>query len=113
MDVLKSRSHIRLRLSTPHEQGIPGHRHASRVVRSDDIHTPVEKPDNNDSKRDQPDKSGAKPPGQFVSDELEEQTARFIEEVKGLARRRKGVEDDDKPRLPPPRPGGAQRPRRR
>jgi hypothetical protein len=107
------KSHIRLRLSTPPGKRVRGHRNESRVVRTEDIHSPVEKPENKDAERDKPDKSGAKPPGQFVSDELEEQTKRFIEEVKGLARRRKEVEAEDRPRLPPPRSGGGQRPRRR
>jgi hypothetical protein len=48
-------------------------------------------------------------PGQFVSDELEEQTARFIEDVKGRAKRRS--EDQDEPHGPPP-PDDDQRSRR-
>ena len=53
-----------------------------------------------------------KPPGQFVSNDLEQQTARFIEEVKDLAERRKQREAEDR-QGPPPRPGGGQRSRRR
>jgi len=60
---------------------------------------------------DKRDKSGRKPPGHFVSDELAEQTARFIEDVKGLARRRNERQSDEGPG-PPPR-GGAQRSSRR
>jgi hypothetical protein len=55
---------------------------------------------------------GEKPPGQFVSDDLEEQTARFLEAVKGLAERRKQRERKGG-QGPPPRPGGSQRSRRR
>jgi hypothetical protein len=57
-----------------------------------------------------PKSSGAKPPGEFVSNELEEQTARFIEDVKGLAKRRKERSAEEGPG-PPPR--GGQRSRRR
>ena len=45
--------------------------------------------------------SAARPPGQFVSDELEEQTARFIEDVKGRAKRR-SKDQADEPHGPPP-----------
>jgi hypothetical protein len=62
----------------------------------------------NHGKRDIP---GRKPPGHFVSDELEEQTARFIENVKGLAQRRDARQSEEGPG-PPPR-GGAQRSSRR
>jgi hypothetical protein len=56
-------------------------------------------------------KSEGKPPGQFVSDELKEQTARFLEDVKGLAKRRRERTAKDGPG-PPPR-GGSQRSSRR
>ena len=59
---------------------------------------------------DKRDKSGRKPPGHFVSDELEEQTARFIEDVKGLAQRRNARQSEEGPGPPP---GGAQRSSRR
>ena len=48
-------------------------------------------------------------PGQFVSDELEEQTKRFLAEVKGLAKRRREAAEE-KPGPPPKDP---QRSRRR
>jgi hypothetical protein len=48
------------------------------------------------------DAEGAKPPGQFVTDELEAETARFIKEVKGLARRRKEGAAGEKRGPPPP-----------
>ncbi|HEX7255133.1 MAG TPA: hypothetical protein VF236_04335 [Gaiellaceae bacterium] len=52
-----------------------------------------------------------KPPGEFVSDELEEQTKRFLEEVKGLAKRRREASEEDQ--LGPPPPSGGQRSSRR
>lgn len=51
-----------------------------------------------------------KPPGEFVNDELEEQTKRFLEEVKGLAKRRREASDGEE--LGPP-PAGRQRSSRR
>jgi hypothetical protein len=72
--------------------------------------------ENGDKHPQNPDKSGRskkKPPGQFISDELEAETARFIEEVKGLARRRKRVAAEPKQGLPPPRARDDQRSRRR
>jgi hypothetical protein len=65
----------------------------------------VEKSGKNPKKEENTDKSGTKPPGQFVSDELKEQTARFLEDVKGLAKRRKERASEDTPG-PPPRGGG-------
>jgi hypothetical protein len=64
-------------------------------------------------KQDKPDKPGGRPPGQFVSNDFEEQTARFIQEVKGLAQRRKELEAEEGLGPPPPHPGGNQRSRRR
>jgi hypothetical protein len=51
-----------------------------------------------------------KHPGQFVSDELEEHTKRFIEEVKGRAKRRREATDEGGG---PPPPSERQRSRRR
>ena len=51
-----------------------------------------------------------KPPGEFVTDELEAQTKRFLEEVKGLAKRRREASEDNPG---PPPPNNAQRSRRR
>ena len=42
-----------------------------------------------------------KPPGQFVTDELAEQTKRFLAEVKGLAKRRREAAGEQ-PGPPPP-----------
>ncbi|HEY7706401.1 MAG TPA: hypothetical protein VH968_04460 [Gaiellaceae bacterium] len=50
-----------------------------------------------------------KPPGEFVSDELEEQTKRFLAEVKDLAKRRRESSEEEEPGPPP----GRQRSRRR
>lgn len=47
-----------------------------------------------------------KPPGEFVTNELEEQTKRFLEEVKGRAKRRREANGEDQ--LGPP-PNGRQR----
>jgi hypothetical protein len=58
-------------------------------------------------------RSKRKPPGQFISDELEAETARFIEQAKGLARRRQRIATEPKPGLPPPRGEGDQRSSRR
>jgi hypothetical protein len=99
-------------LSTPLESRDRRHRKGSRVACTDDIHTPVEKPGKPRKKQDKPDVPDGKPPGQFVSNDLEQQTARFIEEVKDLAQRRKQREAEDR-QGPPPRPGGGQRSRRR
>lgn len=52
-----------------------------------------------------------KPPGEFVNDELEEQTMRFLEEVKGLAKRRREASEDEQ--VGPPPPGERQRSSRR
>jgi hypothetical protein len=52
-----------------------------------------------------------KPPGEFVTDELEAQTKRFLEEVKGLAKRRREASEDNPG--PPPPPNDPQRSRRR
>jgi hypothetical protein len=97
-------------LSTPRREAIRGRRKGSHVASTDDIHTPVENSGNNHHEQEKTRRSGAKPPGQFVSDELAEQTARFLEDVKGLAKRRKDQAAEDGPG-PPPR--GGQRSSRR
>jgi hypothetical protein len=73
----------------------------------------VEKREKHPQTPDKSAKSARKPPGQFISDELEAETARFIEEVKGLARRRKELAARAKAGLPPPRNDRDQRSRRR
>jgi hypothetical protein len=96
-------------LSTPRREAIRGRRKDSHVASTDDIHTPVDNSGNNHQEQEKTPRSGAKPPGQFVSDELEEQTARFLEDVKGLAKRRKDQAADS----PGPPPRGGQRSSRR
>jgi hypothetical protein len=89
-------------LSTSLKTRAGRHRQGSGVARSDDINTPVEKSGKNTQSGQKRENSGVKPPGQFVSDELEEQTARFIEDVKGRAKRR-SKNHADEPHGPPPR----------
>jgi hypothetical protein len=59
----------------------------------------------------QADKPAEQPPGQSISDDLERQTARFIDEVKELAKRRKMRAAEE--RHGPPKPDDDQRSRRR
>jgi hypothetical protein len=99
-------------LSTPLENEDRGHRQGRGVASTDDIHMPVEKPEKKREQQEKRDESDAKPPGQFVTDDLEEQTARFIEAVKGLARRRQEREAAET-WGPPPGSGGNHRSRRR
>lgn len=109
MNVLKTRRLSLHRLSTPRGRQGGRHRQDSRVACTDDIHTPVE---NNESPhRSDREKSKAKPPGLFVSNDLEEQTARFLEEVKDLAKRRKDLAAKERDG-PPPLPREDQRSRR-
>jgi hypothetical protein len=103
----------RLGLSTALCRPAGKHRHASHVVHTDDIHTPVEKEDKHPEKPAKSVKPVKKPPGQFISEELEAETARFIEEVKGLAKRRKSTAERPKRGLPPPRDDPDQRSSRR
>jgi hypothetical protein len=65
----------------------------------------VENTGNNSNDEENTDESGRKPPGQFISNELEEQTARFIEGVKGLAKRRRELENEERSGPPPPSDG--------
>jgi hypothetical protein len=88
-----------------------GHRQGSHVACTDDIHRPVEKSGKNRKQQDKADKSAASPPGQFISADLERETARFIDEVKELAKRRKKPSAEE--RLGPPEPEDDQRSRRR
>jgi hypothetical protein len=87
-----------------------GHRLGSHVACTDDIHRSVEKSGKNRKQHDEAENS-APPPGQFVSDDLQRETARFIDEVKKLARRRKERAAEE--RHGPPRPDDDQRSRRR
>ena len=71
----------------------------------------MEKSGNNRNQQDKADKPAAPPPGQFISEDLERQTARFIDEVKELAKRRKKRAAEE--RHGPPKPDDDQRSRRR
>ena len=82
----------------------------TEVASTDDIHTPVENSKDTRKPRNHDDTDRAKLPGEFVTDELEEQTKRFLEEVKGLAKRRREANGGGEDELGPP-PGG-QRSRR-
>jgi hypothetical protein len=72
----------------------------------------VENSNDTPKPRNEKDPGGKKPPGEFVSDELEEHTKRFLEEVKGLAKRRREAATEEKKTGPPP-PSDSQRSRRR
>jgi hypothetical protein len=64
----------------------------------------VEKPENDSEERHSRNDPGQKPPGQFVSDDLEQQTARFLEQVKRLGRHRQEVEAAEEAKGGPPPP---------
>jgi hypothetical protein len=99
--VLKSRPESRLRLSTPREKPRRRPLQDSRVASTDDIHTPVENPAKPPGKRNETTEPAPRPPGQFISNELEEQTARFLREIKGLAKRRKKAQEEESSGPPP------------
>jgi hypothetical protein len=86
---MKSRSSFSSLLSTPLKMRPRGHRLGSHVACTDDIHRPVEKSVKNRKQQNKADESAASPPGQFITNDLERETARFIDEAKELARRRK------------------------
>jgi hypothetical protein len=76
----------------------------TEVASPGDIHTPVENSQDTPKSHNEKDPPPAKPPGEFVNDELEAHTKRFLEEVKGLAKRRRELaEEEKKAGLPPPR----------
>lgn len=83
----------------------------TEVASTDEIHRPVENSRDTQKPRNDEEADVKKPPGQFVNDELEEQTMRFLEEVKGLAKRRRKASEEDQ--LGPPPSGGRQRSSRR
>ena len=88
-------------MSTASLCGALGDGSGTEVASTDDIHISVENLDNTQKPHKHEERSVKKPPGQFVSDELESHTKRFLEEVKGLAKRRRETPDDEL-RLPPP-----------
>ena len=79
------------------------------VASLDDIHTPVEKFAETHKPRSEEAPDAERLPGEFVTDELEQHTKRFIEEAKGLAQRRRDAEAKESLGPPPP----SQRSRRR
>jgi hypothetical protein len=97
-------------LSTASLCGAPGDGSGTEVASTDDIHTPVENSDNTHKPHKHQEGSAKKPPGEFVSDELEEHTKRFLEEVKGRTKRRREASDEGGG---PPPPSERQRSRRR
>jgi hypothetical protein len=62
----------------------------------------VENLKRDDSDNRQPEEPREKPPGQFVTDELKAQTERFLEQVRGLAQRRRERATEGRPGPPPP-----------
>ncbi|MGH3083636.1 MAG: hypothetical protein ACRDNP_06170 [Gaiellaceae bacterium] len=98
-------------MSTPLKKRHRGHRLGSHVACTDDIHRPVEKSGKNRKQQKKADNSAPPPPGHFISDDLERETARFIDEVKELAKRRKRRAGEG--RHGPPKPDDDQRSRRR
>jgi hypothetical protein len=110
VSVLNSEGLHRPSLSTASLCGALGDGSGTEVASTDDIHNPVENSKNPKKPHKHEEGSVKKPPGEFVSDELEEHTKRFLEEVKGRAKRRREASDES-PGPPPPSEG--QRSRRR
>jgi hypothetical protein len=81
------------------------------VASADDIHTPVENSNHTQKPRPSDDPAAKKPPGEFVTDELEAHTKRFVEAAKGLAKRRREAAAGEQ--TGPPPPDDPQRSRRR
>jgi hypothetical protein len=73
----------------------------------------VENSPNPPRKKQEQRKRPDKPPGQFVTNELEAETARFLREIKGLARRREQAKSREAKGPPPKRPPDDQRSSRR
>jgi hypothetical protein len=65
---------------------------------------PVENSEDESRKPNTSGKPEERPPGQFLTDELKEQTARFLEHVKGVARRRRETEAEEQAKGGPPPP---------
>lgn len=107
---MNSEGYIDPPLSTASLCGALGDGSGTAVASTDDIHTPVE--NSNDTQKPHKHEEGSmkKPPGEFVNAEHEEHTKRFIEEVKGRAKRRREATDEGGG---PPPPSERQRSRRR
>ena len=98
---MNSEAYIDPPLSTAPLCGSLGDGSETEVASTDDIHTPVENSKNTQKPHKHEESCVRKPPGEFVSAELEEHTKRFLEEAKGLAKRRREASDKS-PGLPPP-----------
>ena len=83
LSVLNWKGYVDPRLSTASLCGALGDGSGTEVASTDDIHIPVENSDNTQKPHKHEEGSAKTPPGEFVSDELEEHTKRFLEEVKG------------------------------
>jgi hypothetical protein len=97
-------------LSTASLCGLLGDGSETHVASTDDIHTPVENSEDTPKPHKHEKPGVKKPPGEFVSDELEAHTKRFLDELKGVAKRRREASEDE---LGPPPPSERQRSRRR
>jgi hypothetical protein len=89
-------------LSTTHLCGKSRVGSGTDVASTDDIHTPVENFLETPNPHNRDDREAAKPPGEFISDELEAHTKRFVENAKGLAQRRRDAATQEKTGPPPP-----------
>ncbi len=107
---MNSEAYIDPPLSTASLCGALGDGSGTEVASTDDIHTPVENSKDTQKPRKHEEGSMKKPPGEFVNAEHEEHTKRFIEEVKGRAKRRREATDEG---AGPPPPSERQRSRRR
>jgi hypothetical protein len=107
---LNSGAYINPSLSTASLCGALGDGSGTEVASTDDIHTPVENSDSTQKPHKHEEASVRKPPGEFLSDELEAHTRRFLDEVKGRAKRRRKASEES---AGPPPPSEDQRSRRR
>ena len=107
---MNSERYIDPPLSTASLCGALGDGSGTEVASTDDIHTPVENSDNTQKPHNHGKGSVKKPPGEFVTNELEEHTKRFLEEAKGRAKRRREASEESPG---PPPPDDPQRSRRR
>ena len=74
----------------------------TEVASTDDIHSPVGNSKHTPKPSNRDDPTAEKPPGEFVTDELEAHTKRFLKEVKGLAKRRREAAAEEQVGPPPP-----------
>ena len=110
LSVLNWKGYIDPLLSTASLCGALGDGSGTEVASTDDIHTPVENSDHTQKPHKHEEGSVKKPPGEFLSDELEAHTKRFLDEVKGRAKHRRKASEES---AGPPPPSEDQRSRRR